>query len=94
MLSEGSIFVIPSENASSARTEESLTRRKYLEMSRLRSTRQKRPERRRQNDGYCEQNALATLTGARALSAANLPPESRPGSLARAADYGRRNDRL
>ena len=31
MLSEGSIFVIPSENASPARTEESLTRHKYLE---------------------------------------------------------------
>src|SRR4029077_16442560 len=60
VLSEGSIFVIPSENARPARTEESLTRRKYLEMSRLRSTRQKRPERRRQNVGYCEQNARAT----------------------------------
>jgi len=35
VLSEGSIFVIPSENASPARTEESLTRLKYLEMSRL-----------------------------------------------------------
>src|SRR4029077_18023124 len=54
----------------------------------------KKIRRRRQNVDSCEQNARATLTNARALSPANLPPESRPGSPAKAADYGRRNDCL